>query len=117
VEDEGEDASDAKRGGEALTPAVTRRRSTGVHSRIDYTGDQLERLTTPSPSTPHGVHSRISYTSDQLDRPTPPSPSTPHVEIELTVTVNTTADLAHTGVDNQPVQPEETKSLYVFRRG
>jgi hypothetical protein len=64
-------------GGEAVTPAVTRHRSTGVHSRIDYTSDQLERLTTPSPSTPHGVHSRIGYTGDQLDRPTPPSPSTP----------------------------------------
>ena len=34
-----------------MTPAVTRRRSTGVHNRISYTADQLDRLTAP-PSEP-----------------------------------------------------------------
>jgi hypothetical protein len=76
-------------GREAVTPAVTRHTSTGVHGRIDYTSDQVERLTTQSPSTPHGVHSRISYTSSQLDRPTPRSPPRPHGEPELTITVHT----------------------------
>ena len=63
------------------TPAVTRRRSTGVHSRVEYTLDQLDRLTLP------------------------PSETGP------TVTVNTTTEQAHTDVDDQFAQPEETEAL------
>jgi hypothetical protein len=68
-----------------VTPAVTRHRSTSVHSRISYTSDQLDRLTPPSPS---------------------PSPSTPHVGTNRAET--DTADQADTGVNNQFVQPGET---------
>jgi hypothetical protein len=52
------------------------------------------------------VHSRVEYTLDQLDRLTlPPSETGP------TVTVNTTTEQAHTGVDDQFAQPEETEAL------
>jgi hypothetical protein len=41
-----------QKGGEAVTtPAVTRRRSTGVHSRVEYTLDQLDRLMLPPSET------------------------------------------------------------------
>ena len=58
-----------------MTPAVTRRRSTGVHNRISYTADQLGRLTVP-PSEPEPEQLQADD-GDPLAQPEdiePPSP-------------------------------------------